>query len=376
MNNEAEAADLILRIVIDGTAYFFKLAGTLTKPVQELVVRALRRAWYEKGPGTVNPDMKALVQRGEGLNVFQIPEKDEETFRKAVAATGMGIKYVTVPSAEPLDAKDRMTMIICSSGDATVINGVLVQNRIHGRDVAKASKENPAPIEKPETPVEKVQQETPAVEGTTEKAQEQDEAFKAYYNVGKEQPDHAQEEPENPTQAVRSVDGSPFVRKLQTIALDSSFDIRNSSRKVKVDPPASAANESPAEQPTAVEKAVVTEILDVDTKREPGQWPDERHADFLRRQAAKEKEKYGDPSRIIDVEPEELKPVVPSESKGHEQSEPRSDGRFSIKERIRKIRNDMAQETKAPVAEAPAKSAVQESVENQLKEKIAGETRG
>lgn len=296
MNNEAEAADLILRIVIDGTAYFFKLAGTLTKPVQELVVRALRRAWYEKGPGTVNPDMKALVQRGEGLNVFQIPEKDEETFRKAVAATGMGIKYVTVPSAEPLDAKDRMTMIICSSGDATVINGVLVQNRIHGRDVAKASKENPAPIEKPETPVEKVQQETPAAEGTTEKAQEQDEAFKAYYNVGKEHPDHAQEEPENPTQAADPMSGYPSANGSQTTA-----------------------------------QGFTSEPFDIDAVN-------------------------GSIEEMINSD----KPAM----------------RFSVKERIRKIRNDMAQETKAPATGAPVKSAVQESVENQLKEKIAGETRG
>lgn len=352
MNNEAEAADLILRITLNGTAYFFKLAATLSKPVIDKVAQAIHEALYSHGIGTTDPVMAELIKRGEGLSVFQIPETELGKFQEIMKPTG--IKYATVLSKEET-AEDRTTLIICSSGEAEVINRILVQNRLHGRSVADATQEKQEPVEKPEAPVEAV---TP--EQDSEEAKKRNAEFVKYY-IKREGSSE-----ENPTQATERKNESPSGRKLQTIVLNSSFDIRNSSREVKVDSPASAASGSPGEQPTDVEQAVVTEILDVDTKREPGQWPDERHYDFLRRQARKEEKYDVDPDRIIDVEPEELKPV-PDESKEREQSEPRSDGRFSIRKRIQKIKKDMAQKDKAPAAEAPAKSSVLESVEQQLK---------
>lgn len=215
MNNEAEAADLILRIVINGTAYFFKLASTIAEPVRKLVADAIYRGLHKAGANVTNPQMKALIERGEGLSVFQLPEREMETFRKAMKP--MGVKYVEVESQEET-AEDRITMIICSGGDTQAVNAILTQNRLHGRSLATAEKNAPAPIEKPETPSESV-----TAEQSAENAKEQDAAFKQYY-VTKE--DTAAK---HPTQTAERTAESPSVTGSTTTGHDSSseLDIEN-----------------------------------------------------------------------------------------------------------------------------------------------------
>lgn len=213
MNNEAEAADLILRIVINGTAYFFKLASTIAEPVRQMVTDAIYRGLHKAGANVTNPQMKALIERGEGLSVFQLPEREIETFRKAMKP--MGVRYVEVESQEE-NAEDRITMIICSGGDTQAVNAILTQNRLHGRSVATAEKEAPAPIEKPEAPFEAA-----TTEQSSEKVREQDAAFKQYY-VTKEGA-----EIEHPTQTAERTAGSPSVTGSTTTGrgLSSELDI-------------------------------------------------------------------------------------------------------------------------------------------------------
>lgn len=238
MNTEAEAADLVLRIVIDSTAYFFKMAASLSEPLRKKAVDAIYRALYSKGIGKENPDMKALIQWEEGICVFQLAEKDCPVFDQA--AKKLGIKYVPVESQEAPDAKDRMTMIICSGGDAQLVNGILLQNKLHGRDLVQA---DPAPaevIEKPEAPTEQVETAQEAVQSGS---MSQSDTFKAYYQVNRAQgdPEAVQEAgEENPTQAAEPMSGSPSATGSTIYGFASSsegLDIEALSSAIEMDPP-------------------------------------------------------------------------------------------------------------------------------------------
>lgn len=233
MNTEAEAADLILRIVIDSTAYFFKIAASLSEPLMKMVANAIRMA-IRKG----KPNMKALIQRGEGLCVFQIAEKDCPVFDQA--AKKLGIKYVPVESQEAPDAKDRMTMIICSGGDAQLVNGILLQNKLHGHDLVQAEPTPAEVIEKPEAPTEQVET---AQEAAQADLVSQSDSFKAYYQVNRVQgdPEAVQEAgEENPTQAAGPTNGSPSATGSTIYGFASSsegLDIENLPSAIEIDPP-------------------------------------------------------------------------------------------------------------------------------------------
>lgn len=273
MNAETEAADFVLRIVIESTAYFFKLAASLSEPLRKKAVDAIYKALYSTGIGPVNPDMKAIIQKGEGICVFQLAEKDEPRFD--AAAKELGLRYVPVKSQERPDAEDRITMIVCSAGDAQLVNGILVQNKLHGRDVAKADQATSEPIEKPKSP---------------EEQKDQNDAFKAYYNIDQNQTDlepALEDGKENPTRAADPTTGSPSATESTTI-------------------------------------------------------------------------EYGSTSEPLDIE--HLHSEV--ETTGFES------GRFSVRERISEIKNSMEQgaHSQTPAAK---KSALQESVEQQLKNQAA-----
>lgn len=270
MNNEAEAADLILRITLNGTAYFFKLAATLSKPIIDKVAQAIHEALYSHGIGTTDPVMAELIKRGEGLSVFQIPETELGIFQEIMKPTG--IKYATVLSKEET-AEDRTTLIICSSGEAEVINRILVQNRLHGRSVADATQEKQEPVEKPEAPVEAV---TP--EQDSEEAKKRNAEFVKYY-IKREGSSE-----ENPTQATERKNESPSVTGSTTTGRGLSSE------------------------------------LDIET--------------------------------------------LPSEI---EYEKAKKEIRFSVRDRLDEIKDDMKKNAQAPAAEAPAKSSVLESVEQQLK---------
>lgn len=203
MNSEAEAAELILRIVFGGTAYFLKAMPSMVvggiegcKAFGGMIQNAVNKH-RTKG----SSKLEYIIRQEKGMSVFTLPEKEMDLFKEAASKIKKH-PYVALDSVEKTDAPDRMITIICTGDDAPLFNAIIKQNRLHGNMAAdfehqrtEKVAEKPEPAKEPvsKEAVEQAEQQKAAQEDTAKKNEE---FINAVEGKGR-----GEKETENPTPA-------------------------------------------------------------------------------------------------------------------------------------------------------------------------------
>ncbi len=202
MNSEAEAAEMILRIVFGGTAYFLKALPSMVvggvEGGKRLFGMLQNLANKQKTEGLSK--IEYIFQQEKGISVFTLPEAEMGLFKQAAEKTKR--PFAAIESVESTDTPDRMITIICTGEDAPLFNSIIKQNRLHGNMAAdfehqrtEKVAEKPEPAKEPVSPeaVEQARQEKTSQEDMAKKNEE-------FINAV-EGKDRGNKEPENPTPA-------------------------------------------------------------------------------------------------------------------------------------------------------------------------------
>lgn len=153
MNSEAQAADEVYKLMLNGTVYLLKFAGTTLKlgalgvpAVAGLAQSILHQDRRTRG----RVKMERIIAEGKGLCTFLLPASELETFKKQ--AVSSKLLFAAVESEAVKEArrgalesgqkfempKDGMITIYCAGDKASLVNSLILANRLHGRQIAEA----------------------------------------------------------------------------------------------------------------------------------------------------------------------------------------------------------------------------------------------
>lgn len=184
MYSEAQAADEVYKLVLDGTVYFFKFSGAALKLGLQGGVKmaALIQAIANQDNRTRGKvKMARIIGEGKGISTFLIPASELATFHKQ--AKSSKLLYTAVESEAVQQARkqaletgtayippaDEMVMIYCAGDKANVVNSLIMANKMHGRQVADAEQVGQEQASQGAIPVQEVapgQTEQQVSEGT------------------------------------------------------------------------------------------------------------------------------------------------------------------------------------------------------------------
>ena len=119
MDNGANEAQMITRVILGGSVFILKISGAATMQLARFLSKAANGELSSSG--MVN--LKTMLKSGKRLKVYTI--KGNENFRRfAIGANEYGIKYAVIKrSAE--DKKDELYELMVYEDDASKINRVI-----------------------------------------------------------------------------------------------------------------------------------------------------------------------------------------------------------------------------------------------------------
>ena len=132
MSTQAEAADQVVRIMLDGSEHAIKIAGAGAKQIAVLLYALLKDQKRTKG----KMRLSNMLRSGKELRIFPVKAEDLQRFCKE--AKKYGVLYCALRQKK---AKDGVVDIMARAEDASKINRIFERLQITAVDVASIRSE-------------------------------------------------------------------------------------------------------------------------------------------------------------------------------------------------------------------------------------------
>ena len=157
MSTQAEAADQVVKIMLDGSEHAIKIAGAGAKQIAILLYALLKDQKRTKG----KMRLSNMLRSGKELRIFPIKADDLKKFCKE--AKKYGVLYCALRQKK---AKDGVVDVMARAEDASKINRIFERLQITAVDVASVRSEvvkaKDAPATNKEVPERVVPEKDPA----------------------------------------------------------------------------------------------------------------------------------------------------------------------------------------------------------------------